>query len=163
MGPLCMLPAERRGLFYLLCLFGRLRAGVCSSLPQSRPPIMLCKLSEHRSPAHQDREDVYEVSLVAVSAAVVVALFKPRGHLCSLLFSTLMRPIHLQVLQMTLVGNSTTKMYFLLSSSFLRLAPSKLISDHAIGLRPSVIRTCIPSPYCHEELMLLNCGAGEDS
>ena len=43
-------------------------------------------------------------------------------------------------------GNSTTKMYILLSSSFLCLAPSKLISDHTIGLRSSVIRTGIPFP-----------------
>ena len=59
-------------------------------------------------------------------------------------------------------GDSTTKMYILLSSSFLHLAPSKLIPDHTIGLRSSVIRTGIPSPYCHE-LLLSNCGAGEDS
>lgn len=64
---------------------------------------MLFMLSEHRSPAHQDREDVYEVFLIAVSAAVAVALFKSWGHLCATLFSTLMRPIHLQILQMTLV------------------------------------------------------------
>ena len=101
---LCVLqPAARRGLFSLSCLFGRFRTGVCSSLPQSSPPIMLFMLSEHRSPAHQDREDVCEVFLIAGSAAVAVALFKPWAHLCSALFSTLTRPIHLQVLQMTLV------------------------------------------------------------